>query len=534
MYRAWYRKWRPLDFDGVCGQNHVTDILKYQVASKRTSHAYLFCGSRGTGKTSCAKILARAVNCENPQNGNPCNECYACRSVLGGTSTDVIEIDAASNNGVDNVRDIREEVNFTPAELSYRVYIIDEVHMMSASAFNALLKTLEEPPAHVVFILATTELQKLPSTIISRCQRYDFRRLPTSVLVDRMKMIAAAEGAELTDDGALVIARMAQGGMRDAVSLLELCAGARQRIDDRLAVDVLGAGNRDDVIRLVRGIIAKDYEEIYRIIEEVAMSAKDLAYFWQELLDCYRELAVVKTAKQAKAYLDLTDVEFAALQELAESFTTPTLIYHAKLLEEALLTMQRSSSVKRICAEMTLLRLCEPKFSQNTDALQVRVAKLEEEISLLKLGIVPAAKAESGATPAVVQEAPVEVPSVKKEAPPSVKKEEPAAASSSQGAYRFLGCWGEVMEQISEQKGGLSGFLRQSRAYVGQDGSYLLKVSTPFAVTMVKRADTLNMIKNLISAKEGKNISDAPFSVVSEAESKSLDLADELAEILGQ
>ena len=232
-YKALYRKWRPVDFDDVCGQDRITDILKYEVANDKVSHAYLFCGSRGTGKTSCAKILAKAVNCENPQNGNPCNRCEACRSIDSGIATDVIEMDAASNNGVDNVRNLKDEISFTPALLKYRVYIIDEVHMMSGQAFNALLKTLEEPPTYVVFILATTEFNKLPTTIVSRCQRFDFRRISSDVIVDRLMRISKEEGIDLTEEGARLIARASRGGMRDAVSLLELCAGSKQLIDSK-------------------------------------------------------------------------------------------------------------------------------------------------------------------------------------------------------------------------------------------------------------------------------------------------------------
>jgi DNA polymerase-3 subunit gamma/tau len=272
MYKALYRKWRPRDFDDVCGQDSITDILKYEVANNKTSHAYLFCGSRGTGKTSCAKILAKAINCEKPENGNPCNKCEACLSVEAGTATDIIEMDAASNTGVDNVRDIKEEIVFTPSFLKYRVYIIDEVHMMSGGAFNALLKTLEEPPAHAVFILATTELHKLPSTIVSRCQRFDFRRMSTDVIVDRLMYVSEKEGIDLDKSGARAIAKTAQGGMRDALSLLELCAGMKEKIDDALAVRILGVGNRKNVENLVRAISAKEYSTIYKIVSETVLS----------------------------------------------------------------------------------------------------------------------------------------------------------------------------------------------------------------------------------------------------------------------
>ena len=291
-YKALYRKWRPFDFDDVCGQKAITDILKYEVANNKISHAYLFCGSRGTGKTSCAKILAKAVNCLNPRNGNPCNECEACRSVDLGVSTDVIEMDAASNNGVGDVRTLKDEIAFTPAVLKYRVYIIDEVHMMSGAAFNALLKTLEEPPSYVVFILATTEYHKLPTTIVSRCQRFDFRRMSSDVIMQRLHKIAIAEGIDLGDDGAQLIARAARGGMRDAVSLLELCAGSRAHIDAALVASTIGTGDRGAVYKLIEAVGAADYDTVYTVIRDVVMNSGDISVFWQEIIDTYRDIMV--------------------------------------------------------------------------------------------------------------------------------------------------------------------------------------------------------------------------------------------------
>ena len=259
MHQAFYRKWRPQTFDDVCGQEHITSVLRYEAEHNAFSHAYLFCGSRGTGKTSCAKILAKAVNCENPHNGNPCNECEACRSIDAAIATDVIEMDAASNNGINDVRDMQDEIAFTPALLKYRVYIIDEVHMMSGQAFNALLKTLEEPPSYVIFILATTEYNKLPTTIVSRCQRFDFKRISADVISSHILEIAGAEGVEITEDAARVIARISRGGMRDAISLFELCAGSRKKIDENLVFETVGSGNREGTYRLIEAVASGDY-----------------------------------------------------------------------------------------------------------------------------------------------------------------------------------------------------------------------------------------------------------------------------------
>ena len=284
MHQALYRKWRPQTFDEVCGQEHITSILKYETANSKFSHAYLFCGSRGTGKTTCAKILAKAVNCEAPVNGSPCNKCASCMSIDAGTATDVLEMDAASNNGVDNIRDIRDEVVYSPSALKYRVYIVDEVHMLSGSAFNALLKTLEEPPAHVVFILATTELHKLPSTIISRCQRFDFRRISTQVLTDRLSFISESEGIEYDTEALRMIAKLAQGGMRDAISLLELCAGTRNKITPDIVDETIGSGGRENIENTVKAIAGFDFDAIFSTVDSVVRSSRDIAVFWQELI----------------------------------------------------------------------------------------------------------------------------------------------------------------------------------------------------------------------------------------------------------
>ena len=526
MHKALYRKWRPQDFDTVCGQNHITDVLKYQIANQKFSHAYLFCGSRGTGKTSCAKIMAKAVNCEDPQNGNPCNRCASCRSIDEGIATDVIEMDAASNNGVGDVRDIRDEVVFSPAELRYRVYIIDEVHMLSSSAFNALLKTLEEPPAHVIFILATTELQKLPSTIISRCQRYDFRRIATPVLTERMKHIAKEEGIDLRDDGAFLIARMAAGGMRDAISLLELCAGGGGTIDEAFAASVLGAGNREATFSLIKSISAADYEAIFSAINNVFMHSGDLAVFWQELIDAYRDLMVTKTCKDASAYLDVTENEYQALVKLAAAFSMETLVYHTRLLEEALPTIQKATLSKRSTAELTLTRLCEPRLSSDPTALLSRISKLEEEVSRLRLGIPATApvQAEPKAEPQQASKTPT--------APKQITTEQPKATGDE---YRALPYWNALIETLTERKPSLAAFFRKAKGYYSPKDGFLIKVAGDFAVALINGPDVLHEVKALVSEHEQRNVLSEPFSVISDsnAEKQSIRFIDELEELIG-
>ncbi len=380
MYQAFYRKWRPQVFDDVCGQEHITSILKYETEHEKFSHAYLFCGSRGTGKTTCAKILAKAVNCLEPINGNPCNCCASCRAIDEGIATDVLEMDAASNNGVDNIRDIRDEVVYTPSALKYRVYIVDEVHMLSGSAFNALLKTLEEPPAHAIFVLATTELHKLPSTIVSRCQRYDFRRISTDALMGRLAYIADKEGLEYTDGALRIIAKMAQGGMRDAISLLELCAGNRELISEDVVNNTLGVGGRASSEKLVKAIAESDFDGVFAMVDAVVSSSKDLAVFWQDLISYYRDMLVIKTTREAKKYLDLTDDETKQISNTAALFTKETLLYHSRILDETLFAMQKSGYAKRTVAEMSLLRMCDASLDNSADALAARISQLENMI----------------------------------------------------------------------------------------------------------------------------------------------------------
>jgi len=333
MHQALYRKWRPVSFSDVCGQDHVTAILRYAVENKKASHAYLFTGSRGTGKTTCAKILARAVNCLAPEKGNPCGKCAACLAAENGSCIDIVEMDAASNNGVDDIRQIRDEVEYLPAELTKKVYIIDEVHMLSASAFNALLKTLEEPPAHIMFILATTELQKIPATILSRCQRFDFRRISSDVIAERLEYIAKNENIELDHEAAFMLAHLAQGGMRDAISLLELCSGENKPVTVDVVEEIAGTGGRDVIIKTLNAVCEKDYDTLFSEVGKMFMSSKDLTVFWQDLIAFYRDMLVVRTTKNCREYLDLSEKQYAEVIEMAAKFKTETLIYHTKLLK---------------------------------------------------------------------------------------------------------------------------------------------------------------------------------------------------------
>ena len=502
MHQALYRKWRPQVFDDVYGQDHITSILKYEIDNNKFSHAYLFCGSRGTGKTTCAKILAKAVNCESPVNGSPCNSCAACRAIDSGAATDVLEMDAASNNGVENIRDIRDEVVYTPSTLKYRVYIVDEVHMLSGSAFNALLKTLEEPPAHVVFILATTELHKLPATIVSRCQCFDFRRISTDSLVKRLSLISDEEGIEYDSEALRVIAKLAQGGMRDAISLLELCAGNRTRVTEELVNATVGSGGKEKMIKTVKAVSEADYDTLFGVIDEVVRSSKDIAVFWQDLISFYRDMLVQKTARSPEKYLDLTDSESERLKTAASLFTKETLLSHCRMLDDSLYAMQKAGAVKRIVAEMTLIKMSDKTLDTGADNLLSRISKLELALS-------------SGAT---IVKADADIHPIEKKAPEEPKKtsddgaatpaRSAADTSGEQVKRKILRGWSEIAERSVGSDGYLLSFLKLAKAYVDSDGKVSIRFSNDFAKEMIEKAQIKHSICAVISSAQGRALSE--------------------------
>ena len=534
MHQALYRKWRPSTFDEVCGQNHITDILKYETSCGKTSHAYLFCGSRGTGKTTCAKILSRAVNCEHPVNGNPCGECYACRSILDGSTTDVLEMDAASNNKVDDIRTILDEVIYTPSILKYRVYIIDEVHMLTTSAFNALLKTLEEPPEHVIFILATTEMQKLPATIISRCQRFDFRRIPTNVLTDRLAFIAKEENISLDPEAALIIARLAQGGMRDAISLFELCAAGGNAVTPQSVSDTVGFRGRGPMSGCVRAIAAHDYAALFSIIAKTDESASDVGVFWQELIGYYRDMLVIKTAGTAAGakYLDLTDSETEMVTADASLFSKEILSYHSALLDSAYASMGRPGMSSRTVAELTFIKMCDEKLMSGSSALLARIAALEAKIAS---GYVPASGAAvSQAAPGTAAE-PVRTAAAEKTAVCTPKAAN-AAQEPSKRVLRPIRAWSEITEEFSKAQPAAGAMLATEKVYSDGDGKIVICFTKEITRTLINKPATLSSLAGIISLALGRTVGaedisfekiDAGTSCPSDAEI----LADELGAI---
>ena len=407
MYQALYRKWRPKTFDDVVGQEHITDTLKRQVASGRLSHAYLFTGTRGTGKTTCAKILARAVNCENPRDGNPCNACPACIGIENGSILDVLELDAASNNGVDQVRALRDEAVYTPAAVRKRVYIVDEVHMLSTAAFNALLKILEEPPAHLLFVLATTELHKVPATIKSRCQQFAFKRILPTRIAQRLDYVAGQENIPLTPEGAALLARLADGGMRDALSLLDQCAGGKASVDERAILDALGLAGNVETAALMERLAARDTAGALDTLARLYANGKDVGTTLGELSALARDLLLRKTAPQGGGALMAGGYDEATLRRLGEQLSAQRLLQMLTRLQAAGADLPRSAN-RRTDAELCLIRLSDEGLDESFAGLSARIARLEERIAQG----VPAA--------------PVSVPSTKPEPAVPVKAEKPA------------------------------------------------------------------------------------------------------------
>ena len=408
MYQALYRKWRPRTFDDVVGQEHITQTLKQQVSAGRLSHAYLFTGTRGTGKTTCAKILSRAVNCENLVNGNPCNQCPACLGIENGSILDVLELDAASNNGVDQVRALRDEAVYTPAAVKKRVYIVDEVHMLSVPAFNALLKILEEPPAHLMFILATTELHKVPATIKSRCQQFSFKRILPGQIAQRLGYVAQQEGIDLTEEGAALLARLADGGLRDALSLLDQCAGGGQRVDEQEILDTLGLAGNLETARLMGQVAQRDTAGALETLSSLYRNGKDVGSVLSELSGLARDLLLRKTAPRGGAALLTGGYDEATMRSLGEQFTAQRLLQILKTLQATLPELSRSVN-RRTDAELCLIRLSDEKLDESFAGLSARVARLEEQLA--KGVPVQAAPVQSApSAPVVPQPAPTAQP----------------------------------------------------------------------------------------------------------------------------
>ncbi len=519
MYQALYRKWRPKTFSEVVGQDHITDTLQRQVAEGHIAHAYLFTGTRGTGKTTCARILAKAVNCFNPIDGAPCCECEACRGIDNGTLLDVTEMDAASNSRVDDVRALLEEAIYTPSVLRKRVYIIDEVHMLSTSAFNALLKTLEEPPEHLMFILATTELHKVPATILSRCQRFSFKRILPRDMEKQLLSIAKAESIDLTADGAEILARMANGALRDALSLLDQCRVVDGTLDSRAVLDVLGLAGSSQTMQMMRCILERNSADALMLFDQLYRSGKDVGALLGELSDLGRDLTVMKAAPDGGAALLSGLYERKTLVELGKDLPMERFLYLTSTLQSCRATLGDSFH-PRTDAELCLLRLCDESLCGDASALSARIERLEE---MLKNGVAPA---KASAAPRATAKAPVaaieedERPPLPEEPPmpenserifdvpeePPVRKAAPKEAAENTSASANTSLWSQL---IDEYKGHLPVnhrvFLNMAKG-VFENDTLTVYCNNDFVKDSLNNESVLQVLREVTGKAVGKHI----------------------------
>ena len=532
IYQALYRKYRPRTLDEVCGQEHITDTLKAQVASGRLSHAYLFIGTRGTGKTSCAKILAKAVNCEHPLDGNPCCRCAACRGIDDGSVMDVVEIDAASNNGVDNIRALRDEAIFSPASVKKRVYIVDEVHMLSIAAFNALLKILEEPPEHLMFILATTELRKVPATILSRCQRYSFRRLDAEVISKRLDYIAQQEGFKLTPGASALLARLADGGMRDAISLLDQCSSC-EVIDENAVLEATGlAGNRR-VGELLRAIARRDAASALEYFSVLWKDGKDPASLLSDLCALMRDVLLQQLAPRGGHTLMSGAYDSKTVEGFAKLFTKEELLRDMQRAQDAIAALRDSPS-PRTCVELCLVSLCDPALGAGVPELMARISRLEAGAPPVRApSAEPLLEPEPMSEPEPVTEPVQEEPPLPEEPPVDgggYIKDEPAPAPEPVGIYyepepgppdrpdnapepepkaAAPGApkWAEVVAALSgELKSGVIRSLEDSGMVTAEfdGGSLHLTFSSAFAAARLNTPEVLGAVRAAASKLAGR------------------------------
>ena len=494
MYQALYRKYRPQTFDDVVGQDAITQTLKTQLRTDKLSHAYLFTGTRGTGKTSCAKILAKAVNCTDLQDGNPCNCCPACRAIDSGGCMDVLEIDAASNNGVDQVRALRDDAIYTPSEVRRRVYIIDEVHMLSMAAFNALLKIIEEPPAHLMFILATTELHKVPATILSRCQRFSFRRLLPEDIAARLNFIAYQEGIDLEPDACRLLARLADGAMRDGASLLDQCASATEHaVTAELVYEALGLAGEKRTAQLMQAISRHDGKTALELFSALYAGGKDLAAMLDELLSLCRDLLVLHTAPKSGLSMLSGVVTENETQALISLFTPGELLRMLGILQETASGFARSAN-RRVDAELCILRLCDPALDADVPALMARISRLEEQLA--SGDFTPRQKA-----PPAVEDDLIPPPPEDADAPPATEEAPPAPAEEAPAGF-----WPELSARL---KGEVP---NKSKAFLGsvkprlEQNLLTLVADNQFVKNMIDIPEVLEPATRMATAMLGRPV----------------------------
>ena len=558
MYQVLYRKYRPASFDDVYGQSHVTDTLRNELRLGRIHHAYLFTGSRGTGKTTCAKILSKAVNCLSPRDGDPCGECENCRGIDSGEILDVVEMDAASNRGIDDIRSIIDEVAFAPARAKYRVYIVDEVHMLSRDAWNALLKTLEEPPAHVVFILATTEVNKIPETILSRCQRFDFHRISPSDITERLKYISDKENIKLSDEAALLISVIADGALRDAISLLDRCIGISSDVTASVVRSAAGLAAQGHIFELAGCVIRKNAQKALELIDSLYKDSKDMASLCDELQSHFRALMLIKTVKNPRELVVMSDREFDAAVAESDYLSLSDIIYDMDVLTRARGRMKDSPS-PRVELETAMVKLCAPELDATDDALYARVAALEKAVRLLQSGA-PAVASPPPAAPQPAAE-PAEVPKAEAPAPaeetakpePVIETPAPAEAepaSEPQPAPVFepfpepkpepqpqpakrpavdmealyynakpFALWPEVVDNLKKYSRAIGYAFEDTNAY--ESGDYLLiETDYEIAFELLKKSDQRDQIRKAVREVTGRVYRLGPYRLPEKEVSK--------------
>ena len=508
-YTALYRKFRPTEFADVKGQEHIITTLQNQIKANRIGHAYLFCGTRGTGKTTVAKIFAKAVNCEHPVDGSPCGECEMCRSIAAGISMNVIEIDAASNNGVDNIREIREEVAYRPTEGRYKVYIIDEVHMLSIGAFNALLKTLEEPPEYVIFILATTEVHKIPITILSRCQHYDFRRISIETITDRMRELMETEQVDVEEKALRYIAKAADGSMRDALSLLDQCIAfyLGQKLTYDHVLEVLGAVDTDVFSRLLRMVIGRDVGGVLDVVDELVMQGRELTQLAADFTWYLRNLLLVKTSDNIEDVLDVSTENMMQLKEEAEMVEPDMLFRYIRIFSE-LSGQLRYATQKRVMLEVALIKLCTPAMEPDQDTLLDRIRAAEEKadkcMAAFSSGQIVSVTGDAAAGNGIPGDAGSVSGGAARGGDPRSGQGRPVLPDAIPDDVQ------EVVKNFrsiaNEASGMVRGYLKKARLSLGGDNRLLIVLPDPLAASVVGREDHVQELEGLIENRIGKRV----------------------------
>ena len=535
MYQALYRKYRPKIFKDVVGQPHVTVTLQNEILSQRIGHAYLFIGSRGTGKTTCAQIFAKAVNCLEIDNGNPCGQCELCREIDSGEVMDIIELDAASNNGVNDIREICESAAFTPAKAKYRVYIIDEVHMLSAGAFNALLKTLEEPPPHVIFILATTEVHKIPATILSRCQRFEFHKISADDIAARIEYVVKQEDANIDEEAALLIAKISDGAMRDALAIVDKCLGISKELTAQVVLDTVGIASQEQIFALTQAILENSPQKSLEIINELDRNSKDMLRLTFELIENFRNVMLIKTVKNAADLVTLSNKDYERLRELTKDLTLEMTIFIMDTLQESFGRMNKGCNAK-IELEMCFVKLCSPKLNYNNEAIVARVDRLERMLNSIKANCQEHPTVENLSSNK--EEKPVKKLVHEEKIEKEIEKNtaQNIDITALQKNAQKMSNWNEVLDCLKEYSHTIATAFKGSTAYISGD-YVLIDSKNEMAFELLRKSSQRDKMRVAIKNVTGKAYKLGPYTPFEKenatSESDSLDELVDTAKKLG-